>query len=312
LSKNVLVTGGAGYIGSILVPRLLGNGFRVTVIDNFMYRQPSLASSVSNSGLQIVFGDVRDQHLMKNLVRKADIVIPLAAIVGAPACERDPVLSKSINRDATLWLFDQIGKNQQVIMPTTNSAYGSGDNNSYCDENSPLKPISLYAKDKVVIEEALMSLENATSFRLATVFGISPRMRLDLLVNNFVNRALYDRYIVLFEGHFRRNYIHLSDVVTAFEMAIHSPGEFKGEIFNVGLSSANLSKIQLCLEIKDVLPEFTFVQAELGQDPDKRDYIVSNSKIESKGFSPKVSLRDGIEELVKGLPMFAVSTHSNL
>jgi len=312
LSKNVLVTGGAGYIGSILVPRLLGNGFRVTVIDNFMYRQPSLASSVSNSGLQIVFGDVRDQHLMKNLVRKADIVIPLAAIVGAPACERDPVLSKSINRDATLWLFDQIGKNQQVIMPTTNSAYGSGDNNSYCDENSPLKPISLYAKDKVVIEEALMSLENATSFRLATVFGISPRMRLDLLVNNFVNRALYDRYIVLFEGHFRRNYIHLSDAVTAFEMAIHSPGEFKGEIFNVGLSSANLSKIQLCLEIKDVLPEFTFVQAELGQDPDKRDYIVSNSKIESKGFSPKVSLRDGIEELVKGLPMFAVSTHSNL
>lgn len=312
MSKNVLITGGAGYIGSILVPRLLGKGFRVTVIDNFMYRQPSLASSVSNSGLQIVFGDVRDQHLMKNLVRKADIVIPLAAIVGAPACERDPVLSKSINRDATLWLFDQIGKNQQVIMPTTNSAYGSGDNNSYCDESSPLKPISLYAKDKVVIEEALMSLENATSFRLATVFGISPRMRLDLLVNHFVNRALFDRYIVLFEGHFRRNYIHLSDVVSAFEMAIRSPGEFKGEIFNVGLSSANLSKIQLCLEIKDVLPEFTFVEAELGQDPDKRDYIVSNSKIESKGFSPKVSLRDGIEELVKGLPMFAVSTYSNL
>lgn len=312
MSKHILVTGGGGYIGSILVPRLLENGHKVTVIDNFMYRQPSLASCLNNKKLDIVYGDVRDYQLMRTLVRKADVIIPLAAIVGAPACDKDPILATSINRDATLWLFEHIGKTQQVIMPTTNSAYGTGDRDSYCDENSPLNPISLYAKDKVVVEESLMGLENSTSLRLATVFGISPRMRLDLLVNHFVSRALFDRYIVLFEGHFRRNYIHLSDVVAAFELAIQNPREFCGEIFNVGLSSANLTKIELCHEIKKILPEFTILQNEIGNDPDKRDYIVSNSKLESRGFSPKISLREGIEELVRGLPMFDLRPYGNV
>jgi nucleoside-diphosphate-sugar epimerase len=312
MSQRILVTGGAGYIGSIMVPRLLNHGHKVTVIDNFFYRQPSLASYVRNQNLEIVYGDVRDYHLMRNLIKKADIVIPLAAIVGAPACDKDPVLSASINRDAMVWLLNQIGKSQYVIMPTSNSAYGSGDSNSHCDEESTLHPISLYAKDKVLVEEALMKLANPTSFRLATVFGISPRMRLDLLVNHFVYRALVDGYIVLFESHFKRNFIHVHDVASAFEMAIEAPKKFVGEIFNLGLSSANLSKLDLCLEIKKLLPEFTILESELNEDPDKRDYIVSNAKIESIGFTPQISLQEGIKELIKGLPMFASKPYTNL
>ena len=310
--SNILVTGGAGYIGSTLVPDLLSKKHEVTVIDNFMYDQTSLATSIRDRNFEIVFGDVRDESLMKKLVSKADIIIPLAAIVGAPACDKDPVTAQSINKDSILWLLKQVGRSQQVIMPTTNSAYGSGDKNNFCDENSPLNPLSLYARDKVVVEKSLLEHENSTSFRLATVFGISPRMRLDLLVNNFTLRAITDGFVIVFEGHFKRNYIHILDVVQAFNMAIDKKEQFKGEIFNVGLSQANISKIELCQEIKKIVPDFLFLEAPLGKDPDQRNYIVSNKKIEALGFSPSVSLQEGLSELAKGLKMFNHKPFTNV
>jgi nucleoside-diphosphate-sugar epimerase len=310
--KRILVTGGAGYIGSRLVPDLLSKNYIVTVVDNFMYKQTSLASSIRNKNFSIVFGDVRDEGLMKSLLATADIIIPLAAIVGAPACNKDPVLAQAINKDSILWMLQKLSSAQRIIMPTTNSAYGSGNKDNFCDEKSPLNPLSLYARDKVFVEKALMQYENATSFRLATVFGISPRMRLDLLVNNFVYRAITDGFVIVFEGHFKRNYIHVDDVIQAFDLAIDYPERFKGEIFNVGLSDANISKIELCKEIQKVIPTFVFLEAALAKDQDQRNYIVSNKKIESVGFSPEISLQDGISELVKGLRMFKQNKYTNL
>jgi nucleoside-diphosphate-sugar epimerase len=309
---NILITGGAGYIGSLLVPNLLSQGHSVTVLDNFMYKQTSLAPSVRDEKLTLVFGDVRDESLMKAHLAKADVIIPLAAIVGAPACDSDPIAAQSINKDSILWLLKQLSPNQRIIMPTTNSAYGSGDQNNYCDENSPLNPLSLYARDKVTVETALMELPNATSFRLATVFGISPRMRLDLLVNNFAYRALTDGFVIVFEGHFKRNYIHVLDVIQAFNLGLNDEKNFKGEIFNVGLSEANISKIDLCREIQSLIPTFTFLEAALGKDPDQRNYVVSNQKIENFGFKPAVSLRNGLEELIKGLKMFNHKPFTNV
>lgn len=309
---NVLVTGGGGYIGSVLVPSLLSQGHSVTVIDNFMYKQTSLASSIRNEKLTLVFGDVRDETLMRKHLAKADVVIPLAAIVGAPACDIDPIAAQSINKDSILWLIKHLSPNQRIIMPTTNSAYGSGDKDNFCDENSPLNPLSLYARDKVTVEKALMELPNATSFRLATVFGISPRMRLDLLVNNFTYRAVSDGFVIVFEGHFKRNYVHVLDVIQAFGLALDNEKDFNGEIFNVGLSEANISKIDLCREIQSIVPTFTYMEAALGKDPDQRNYIVSNQKIERLGFKPFVTLRSGLEELVKGLKMFNQKPFSNI
>lgn len=310
--KSILITGGAGYIGSTLVPDLLSKNYNVTVVDNFMYKQTSLASSIRHKNFSLVFGDVRDESLMKSLAAKADVVIPLAAIVGSPACDKDPIAAQTINKDSILWLLKNISSNQQILMPTTNSAYGSGDKNNYCDESSPLNPLSLYAKDKVVVEESLMQHENSTSFRLATVFGISPRMRLDLLVNNFAYRAITDGFVVVFEGHFKRNYIHVLDVVQAFNLALEHPDKFKSEIFNVGLSEANISKLELCEEIQKIIPSFTYLEAALGKDPDQRNYVVSNEKIEAQGFSPKVTLSAGLEELVKGLKMFDHKQFTNI
>lgn len=310
--KKILVTGGAGYIGSILVPELLRKGHEVTVIDNFMYRQPSLAAVVPNPNLELVYADVRDYTTVKKYLGKADVVIPLAAIVGAPACAKDPLTASSINKDSIIWLFKQLSSDQQIIMPTTNSAYGSGDKNNYCDENSPLHPLSLYAKDKVLVEKELMQQTKATSFRLATVFGISPRMRLDLLVNNFVYRAMTDKFVVLFEGHFKRNYVHVRDVSQAFCFAIENPTKVEGEIFNFGLSEANISKEELCKAIQVLLPEFTFLDAPLAKDPDQRNYIVSNEKVESRGIKASVGLSEGIAELIKGLKMFEQYPFSNL
>ena len=309
---NILVTGGAGYIGSVLVPNLLSQGHAVTVIDNFMYKQTSLASSIRDVKLSLVFGDVRDESLMKEHLSKADVIIPLAAVVGAPACDNDPIAAQSINKNSILWLLKHLNSQQRILMPTTNSAYGSGDKNNYCDENSPLNPLSLYARDKVIVENALLEFPNATSFRLATVFGISPRMRLDLLVNNFVYRAISDGFVILFEGHFKRNYIHVQDVIQAFNLALNDEKNFKGEIFNVGLSEANISKVDLCREIQSIIPSFTYLEAALGKDPDQRNYVVSNQKIENLGFKPTVSLRSGLEELVKGLKMFNHKPFSNI
>ena len=310
--SKILVTGGSGYIGSVLVPKLLSSNHNVHVVDNLMYGQSTLASCIANSKFTFTRGDVRNKELMKTLLKNADIVIPLAAIVGAPACDRDPIAASSINRDAVLQMFDSIGGSQRIIMPTTNSAYGQGDEDNFCDETTKLNPLSLYARDKVIVEEALMSLPGATSFRLATVFGISPRMRLDLLVNNFVYKASTDGYLTLFEGHFKRNFIHLNDVVQAFELGIKRPEQFAGEIFNVGLSNANISKIDLCNEIAKFLPQFYFTESPVGEDPDKRNYIVSNKKIESVGFNPVVSIQDGIAELIKGLQLFRHPHYSNI
>ena len=310
--KNILVTGGAGYVGSVLVPVLLQNGHKVTVIDNFLYKQPSLASVISNKDFSLVYGDVRNKELMAKYISNADIIIPLAAIVGAPACLKDPQMASSVNKDSMIWMFDKISSSQQILMPTTNSAYGSGDENNYCDEESKLRPLSLYAKDKVYVEKYLMEKENATSFRLATVFGISPRMRLDLLVNNFVQRALTDRFVILFEGHFKRNYVHVKDVVDAFVFGVNNLDKVKGQIFNFGLSEANISKQQLCERIKNQLPDFTFQDAPLAKDPDQRNYIVSNKKIEAIGMKAKVTLDEGISELIKGLGMFTSYPYTNL
>ncbi len=312
MTLNVLVTGGAGYIGSILVPDLLKKNYKVIVIDSFLYKQPSLAAVVNHPNLEIAYEDIRNYSLIKSYVNRADVIIPLAAIVGAPACEKDSLAASSVNRDSILWMIKNLSDSQQIIMPTTNSAYGSGGKDNYCDEKSQLNPLSLYAKDKVFVEQELMQLSQATSFRLATVFGISPRMRLDLLVNNFVYRALIDKFIVLFEGHFKRNYVHVKDVSKAFCFAIENPDKVSGEIFNFGLSSANLSKQELCKEIQNVISDFVFLDAPLAKDPDQRNYIVSNQKIELLGMKASVSLSDGIKELVKGLPMFERFPYTNL
>jgi len=310
--QNVLVTGGAGYIGSKLVETLLLKKYKVTVLDNLLYKQTSLAHLIPNSDLKLIIGDIQDKALVTSLISKSDVIIPLAAIVGAPACAKDPIKASLINNESTSWIINQVSQNQQIIMPTTNSAYGSGDDKNFCDENSPLNPLSLYAKDKVIVEKILMEKDNATSFRLATVFGISPRMRLDLLVNNFVYRALTDKFVVLFEGHFKRNYVHIADVVDAFIFGIENPDLVKKQIFNFGLSEANISKQQLCERIKQQIPEFTFQNAPLAKDPDQRNYIVSNDKIESLGMKAKTSLDDGISELIKGLGMFTSYPYTNL
>ena len=310
--RKILITGGAGYIGSVLVSELLSKGYEVTVIDNFMYKQPSLASVIPYPNLNIIYGDVRDYNLMKKYIKTADVIIPLAAIVGAPACEKDPQTASSINKDATIWLFKQLSADQQIIMPTTNSAYGSGGEGNLCDETSKLNPLSLYAKDKVEVEKVLMGMKNATSFRLATVFGISPRMRLDLLVNNFVYRALTDKFIVVFEGYFKRNYVHVRDVSNVFKFAIENPDKVAGEVFNFGLTSANISKEELCEKIKFQIPEFIYTEAPLAKDPDQRNYIVSNQKIESLGAGAKTEISQGISELIKGLKMFVQHPFSNL
>jgi nucleoside-diphosphate-sugar epimerase len=309
--KNILVTGGAGYIGSMLVPELLKEGHKITVIDNFMYKQNSLAPVCENKNFQIINGDIRNMKLMKTLINQNEVVLPLAAIVGAPLCNKDPFAAQSINHDAIIEMFKICSREHQIIMPTTNSAYGSGGENNFCDEKSKLNPISRYAIDKVEVEKHLMQRENSISYRLATVFGMSPRMRIDLLVNDFTYRAFHDSAVVVFEGHFKRNYIHVRDVVSAFIHGINNFEKMKSEIFNVGLSNANLSKLDLCKAINKQLPDFTFVEEKIKQDPDQRNYIVSNLKIEKTGFKPRYSIEDGVKELIKGYTMIKNQNFGN-
>ena len=308
---KILVTGGSGYIGSILVPELIKLNHEVTVLDNFMYKQSSLNHLCVFENFKIINGDIRDKNLIKSLLKTNDLIIPLAAIVGAPLCSKDPFSAQSINHDAIAEMIKDASKDQLIIMPTTNSAYGTGDKNNYCDENSILKPISKYAIDKVEIEKLLMARENSISYRLATVFGMSPRMRIDLLVNDFTYRAYHDSALIIFEGHFKRNYIHIRDVVNSFIHAINNMDQMKGEIYNVGLSDANLSKTELCHEIKKHLSNFTFVEEKIKKDPDQRNYIVSNEKIEKTGFLPEYSLSDGIKELIKGYTMLKNQNFAN-
>lgn len=309
---HVLVTGGAGYIGSILVPTLLQRGHHVTVLDNFSFGQSSLLDCVCNERLTIVRGDVRDEALVRQLLANADVIIPLACLVGAPLCAQRPVEAQTINYDAIKLLVDASSSEQRLLFPTTNSGYGIGEDGIHCTEETPLRPISLYGRLKADIEQMLLDSGRAITFRLATAFGISPRMRLDLLVNDFTYRAVVDRFIVLFEAHFKRNFIHVRDIAQAFSHGIDHFDAMQNEPYNVGLSDANLSKRELCEAIKQQVPEFHIVESEIGQDPDKRNYIVSNEKIEATGFRPAVSLDQGIAELIRGYQVVRRNQYANV
>lgn len=311
--KKILVTGGAGYLGSVLVPELLKTGHEVTVIDNFLYNQSSLLDVCHYAALTIVRGDVRNESLMARHLAGKDFIIPLACLVGAPLCAADPIGATTINRDAVLRLLKLRAPEQKIIFPNTNSGYGRmSEGVAYCDENSPLDPVSLYGKLKVETEKALIEAGNAITLRLATVCGVSPRMRTDLLVNDFVYRAITDRAVVLFEPHFKRNYIHVRDVASAFMHAMTHFDQMKNQSYNVGLSHANLSKLELCEKIKEQVPEFVFIESPIGEDPDKRNYIISNEKLEKTGFAPQVSIEDAIAELIKGYQVIRKNQFSNV
>ncbi|MEW6303174.1 MAG: NAD-dependent epimerase/dehydratase [Verrucomicrobiota bacterium] len=309
---KILVTGGAGYIGSILVPALLAEGHEVTVVDNFMLRQSSLTDCCSYETFDVVRGDCRDEAIMKPLIAKADVVIPLAALVGMPMCARDQVAAQTTNQDAIEMVCRLASREQWIVYPTTNSGYGIGEKDKYCTEESPLRPISLYGVTKMKAEEAVLARENGLSFRLATVFGMSPRMRVDLLVNDFVYRAVHDRAVVLFEAHFKRNFIHVRDVARAFLHALKNFQAMRGRAYNVGLDDANLSKLELCERIQKHLPKFVFLEAPIGEDPDKRDYIVSNQRILSTGYKTEWDLDRGICELVKGFTILRNTIYTNV
>lgn len=312
MSLNILVTGGAGYLGSIMVPELLKLGHKVTVLDSFIFGQSSLLECCANDNFVIENGDVRDESIIKRLLAKSDVIIPLAALVGAPLCKRDKIGTVSINRDAIKTITDNASKQHRIIIPITNSGYGIGQKGVFCTEETPMNPISLYGSTKVEAENIALEHGNSISLRLATVFGMSPRMRLDLLVNDFTYRAVNDRFIVVFEGHFKRNYIHVRDVARAFIHAIDNFETMKNEPYNVGLSDANLSKLELCEVIKKHVSDFVYLEAPIGEDPDKRDYIVSNEKIEKTGFKPIYSLDIGIKELIKGYTIITNSKYSNV
>jgi len=310
--NRVLITGGAGYLGSVITPFLLAKGYKVTVLDNLLYRQSSLLDCCSNSDFNFVKGDCRDERLISEQLKNADIIIPLAALVGAPLCESDRIGAQTINCDAVMML-DKLKSNQQkLLIPITNSGYGIGEKDKFCTEESPLRPISFYGKTKVEAEKAVMQSHEAISFRLATVFGASPKMRTDLLVNDFVYRAVYDKAVILFEAHFKRNYIHIKDVARVFLHGIENYEKMKGAPYNVGLSNANLSKSELCLLIKKYIPDFVYIESEIGKDPDKRDYIVSNEKVESTHWMPEFSLDDGITELIKAYRIIKNNRYANV
>lgn len=310
---KILITGGAGYIGSILCSYLLKKNYDITVVDNFLYNQSSLNNFFFEKNFNVVKADVRNIDTYKKNITSSDVIIPLAALVGAPICNFDPTGSKSINYSSVINLFKLLSRDQCVLMPTTNSAYGSGTgDNNFCDEESLLKPISNYAKEKVNLEKILMNRENSVSFRLATVFGASPRMRMDLLVNDFVYRAYKDNYVVLYEGNFKRNYIHVRDVSRVFIHALDNYSKFKNNIFNVGLENANLTKIELCQKIKKQLPSFYFTENKINKDPDQRNYLVSNKKLYKTKFKPSISIDRGIKELIKLYKVLNNARYSNL
>ncbi|MEI6075382.1 MAG: NAD(P)-dependent oxidoreductase [Verrucomicrobiota bacterium] len=309
---KILITGGAGYLGSILTPTLLTQGHEITVLDNFYFNQNSLLDCCQFEKFSVIRGDCREQSVMKPLIGKADLIIPLAALVGVPICNTDQIATKTTNQDAVEMICRLASRQQWIIMPVTNSGYGVGEKGKFCTEETPLNPISTYGITKVKAEEAVLGRDNSISFRLATVFGCAPRMRLDLLVNDFVYRALHDRAVLIFEGHFKRNYIHIRDVARAFAHSIANFETMKGKPYNIGLDDANLSKLELCAVIQKHLPKFVYVEAPIGEDPDKRDYIVSNARVAATGFKPEWSLDRGIVELIKGFTILRNTIYSNV
>ena len=308
---KIAITGGAGYIGSVLVPELLHLGYEVSVLDNFYFGQTALLDCCADKSFTIIRGDARDKDTVAKFIDGADFIIPLAALVGFPLCDYDKPAAKSTNLDAVLMLLELRKPEQKIIFPCTNSGYGTSDGSIYCTEDTPLNPISLYGTTKVEAEKAVLEAGNSLTFRFATVFGSSPRMRLDLLVNDFVYRAVNDRTMIIFEGHFKRNFIHIRDVVGAYVHAINNFEKMKGKAYNCGLSDANLSKIELCEKIKEHIPQFTFFESEINKDPDKRNYIVSNERLESTGWKPQYSLDDGIEELIKTYSIIKNNSYAN-
>ena len=307
---KVLITGGAGYLGSVITELLLQDWREITILDNMMYNQTSLINFSHYDNFKFINGDVRDKELLKELVLQNDVIIPLAAIVGFPACERDKELATQINYEHVKFVCD-IAKenNKKVVYPNTNSGYGIGENGE-CTEESPLKPISHYGKTKVEAEKEVLGI-GGISLRLATVFGTSPRMRMDLLVNEFVYKALTDKSIVLFEKKFVRNFIHIRDVALVFRKMINQYEQWSGMVFNVGLSEANLTKQQLCEAIQEQVPSFQIFYNDNYEDPDKRDYIVSNALLESCGWRPRYTLEKGIEELIKTYTIMISNLSSN-
>jgi nucleoside-diphosphate-sugar epimerase len=303
MSERVLITGGAGYLGSVLCEHLLAAGHRVTVLDSLLYGQASLFHFCANPAFDFVFGDARDEKLMAGLVKGHDVLIPLACVVGAPACDRDPLMARTVNLEAIRMLNRLRSKAQLVVYPTTNSGYGTKSGEVFCTEETPLEPISLYGATKADAEKALLDSPNAITLRLATVFGMSPRMRLDLLVNHFVYAAVTDRFLVIFEKHFKRNYVHIRDVADCFLHCIRNAPKMVGRPYNCGLDAANLSKEELALKIKEHVPDFFIHFAEVGQDPDKRNYVVSNQRLREAGFEARHGLDEGIRELLKGYRM---------
>tara|TARA_A100001015_G_scaffold319632_1_gene443132 strand:- start:6183 stop:7121 length:939 start_codon:yes stop_codon:yes gene_type:complete len=311
---KILITGGAGYIGSRLIEFLFAKDkkFKITVLDNLQYTGSSIIQFCSNKNFSFIRGDVSDPKIIKNLLLSHDVIIPLAAIVGAPACDLNPSSAKSTNLDAIKLLVENISSSQKLIYPTTNSGYGIGDLDGYCTEETPLNPISLYGTTKSDAEKIILDSGKGVCFRLATVFGTSPRMRWDLLVNDFCLKAYQDNCLVLFEENFRRNFIHVKDVCNAFFFSLQNYTEMIGETFNLGLSSANLTKRQLAEKIKEHLNNLVIISSEIGIDPDKRDYLVSNEKLENKGWKPEVSIDDGIEELISAARLVPKKIGSNV
>jgi nucleoside-diphosphate-sugar epimerase len=305
MAERVLVTGGLGYIGSILCEHLLDAGYRVAALDNLMYGagQQGLYHLCANSQFDFLKGDVRDEALMKRTLPDVDIVIHLAAIVGAAACDRDPALAASVNLESVRLLNRLRSPHQFVIFPNTNSGYGATSGQSFCTEETPLEPISLYGRTKVDAEQVLLNSPNAIALRLATVFGFSPRMRLDLLVNHFVYAAVKEGYLVLFEKDFKRNFVHVRDVADCMLHALSHRERMAGSVYNLGLDAANVSKEELALRVKQHVPNFYIHFAPIGSDPDKRNYVVSSAKLRNAGFEAARSLDDGIRELIKGYRM---------
>lgn len=310
--KKVLIPGGAGYIGSVLVGRLLNEGHQVTVVDNLYYQQKGLFGYASNPNFDFVFGDARDEGLMKAQIGKHDVIINLAAVVGMTACKRDPEYTTTLNFGAAKLIADLASKDQIVLYPCTNSGYGTQTGDLYCDENTPLEPISLYGVTKADGEKVLLDSGKAMSFRLATVFGTSPRMRVDLLVNDFTYKAVTQGFIVLYEKHFKRNYVSIQDVASAMIFAMNNFDKMRGETYNLGLNEANLTKEELALQIKKHVPNFYIHEAEVGTDPDKRNYIVSNDKLKAAGFEAQVSIDEGIRQLITLYKMFGRSEYGNV